>query len=178
MADTNRTLAAILALLADNTTGDISPQDLRDSIISVFANYALIGVAGGATGQTTNATPGTFDKVTGFTTDGLAAGAVAANAVSDKLTVSVDGVYLIMWQAAFSGTANAVMEGRIYGGGAAATLGRWANTLDAAGAKNSVSTFAIMSLTAADDIEAYVTSDGASDTFTPVDMCLAAIKIG
>lgn len=35
MVDTIRTLAAIQALLADNTTRDISPQDIRDAIQSL-----------------------------------------------------------------------------------------------------------------------------------------------
>ena len=35
MADTQRTLAQILALAADNTSGAISPQDLRDCIVSL-----------------------------------------------------------------------------------------------------------------------------------------------
>jgi hypothetical protein len=37
MADTIRSQAAILALLADNTAGDISAQDLRDAIVSLYA---------------------------------------------------------------------------------------------------------------------------------------------
>ena len=36
MADTPRTLAQILALYADNTSGQISPQDARDFIVSIF----------------------------------------------------------------------------------------------------------------------------------------------
>lgn len=35
MADTVRTIAALQALLADNTEGDISPQDLRDMLVSL-----------------------------------------------------------------------------------------------------------------------------------------------
>lgn len=42
MADTQRTRAAILALLADNVTGQISAQDLRDLVVTLmeseFAN--------------------------------------------------------------------------------------------------------------------------------------------
>lgn len=38
MPDTIRTKSAVLALLADNTSGDISPQDLRDGIVSLYAN--------------------------------------------------------------------------------------------------------------------------------------------
>jgi len=35
MADTQRSLAALLVLLADNATGDISPQDVRDMLVSL-----------------------------------------------------------------------------------------------------------------------------------------------
>jgi hypothetical protein len=35
MVDTVRTLSAILALLADNTSGDISAQDARDMVVSI-----------------------------------------------------------------------------------------------------------------------------------------------
>ena len=34
MTDTLRTRAALVTLLADNTSGDISPQDHRDQLIS------------------------------------------------------------------------------------------------------------------------------------------------
>ena len=34
MVDTARTLAALQTLLADNTAGDISPQDVRDMLVS------------------------------------------------------------------------------------------------------------------------------------------------
>lgn len=36
MADTQRTRAAILALMADNTTGQISAQDLRDFVVTIM----------------------------------------------------------------------------------------------------------------------------------------------
>jgi hypothetical protein len=36
MADTQRTRAQILALMADNVTGQISPQDLRDAIVTIM----------------------------------------------------------------------------------------------------------------------------------------------
>ena len=38
MVDTIRTLSALQTLLADNTSGDISPQDLRDMLVSVWPN--------------------------------------------------------------------------------------------------------------------------------------------
>ncbi len=44
MADTQRTRAALLALMADNTTGQISAQDLRDFMVTVMdADFAYVG---------------------------------------------------------------------------------------------------------------------------------------
>ena len=36
MADTQRTRAAILALFADNVTGQTSVQDLRDYVVTIM----------------------------------------------------------------------------------------------------------------------------------------------
>ena len=36
MVDTARSLAALQVLLADNTSEDISPQDVRDMLVSVI----------------------------------------------------------------------------------------------------------------------------------------------
>lgn len=44
MADTQRTRAALLALFADNVTGQISPQDLRDFLVTVMnSEFANVG---------------------------------------------------------------------------------------------------------------------------------------
>lgn len=46
MADTIRTVAQIQALLADNTTGAISPQDLRDMLVSLANAYQQLNTKG------------------------------------------------------------------------------------------------------------------------------------
>ena len=44
MADTERTRAALITLFADNVTGQISAQDLRDFLVSVMpAEFAYVG---------------------------------------------------------------------------------------------------------------------------------------
>ncbi len=45
MADTQRTVSAVLALLADNTSGNISPQDLRDGMVSWRNAHGQIFIA-------------------------------------------------------------------------------------------------------------------------------------
>jgi hypothetical protein len=42
MADTVRTLAALQTLLADNATGEISPQDLRDMLVSLASTQLAL----------------------------------------------------------------------------------------------------------------------------------------
>lgn len=48
MADTRRTLAALQTLLADNTSGDISAQDIRDFLVSVYGLAFVEGYAAAA----------------------------------------------------------------------------------------------------------------------------------
>lgn len=49
MADTKRTLAALTALLADNTAGDISAQDVRDLLVSVYGSRMVNNITGNMT---------------------------------------------------------------------------------------------------------------------------------
>lgn len=61
MADTQRTIAALTALLADNGAGDISEQDLRDLFVTVVPNFGGVCTTGPGA-NTTIGTPGTFVK--------------------------------------------------------------------------------------------------------------------
>lgn len=79
MVDTVRTVAQLQALLADNTTGDISPQDLRDFLVSVQPPYGSISRLVAA--ATTINTPGTYEKMAGTTLLGNA----------DRFDMPVDG---------------------------------------------------------------------------------------
>ena len=45
MVDTVRTKAALQALFADNSSGDISPQDLRDFLVTTYADGGINVVA-------------------------------------------------------------------------------------------------------------------------------------
>lgn len=64
MADTQRSLSAILALLADNTSGDISPQDVRDTVISLRNRIAGISVAAAAAAAVTISDTTTYFEIT------------------------------------------------------------------------------------------------------------------
>ena len=66
MADTARTKSALAALLADNTTGQISPQDIRDFLETMQPAYGSCYVT--ASAATTIAVAGTYYKAAGTTT--------------------------------------------------------------------------------------------------------------
>lgn len=65
MADTPRTLAEIIALLADNTSGGISEQDIRDMVMSVVPSMGGIYVT--APIETEIANVNEWTKVEGVT---------------------------------------------------------------------------------------------------------------
>jgi hypothetical protein len=92
MADTERTLAALQAMFADNTAGNISPQDIRDMLVSVLGGYGEISDAGSTS---ISGTIGTSpSKLEVFDTDGPADGSnVTPNQANDRIDVAVAGVY-------------------------------------------------------------------------------------
>ena len=79
MPDTLRTIAALQAILADNTTGQISPQDLRDMLVSL----ADTGWADYADTQYTSGSPFSVAADTDTVLPNNAGGGVAAYLPSD-----------------------------------------------------------------------------------------------
>ena len=67
MADTPRTLATLLGLLADNTTGNITPQVMRDLLVSLYPSRGQLALAPGGTATTTFTGTGVYRPVAGTT---------------------------------------------------------------------------------------------------------------
>jgi len=65
MVNTRRTEAQILALFADNAVGDVSPQDLRDYVVSTSPHHALASFDRATPIATTIGTAGTYVKAAG-----------------------------------------------------------------------------------------------------------------
>lgn len=68
MADTRRTLAALQALLANNTSGDISAQDIRDFLVSAYRVVQVVNVQSGAVATGSTVIP--FDDTIPQNTEG------------------------------------------------------------------------------------------------------------
>ena len=105
MADTARTTADLLGLLADNTTGDISPQDLRDVIVSQM-DHGAIFLSLAAAPVTLSGVGTTPTKVTvanvAVDASAVVTGGIAADAANDNLTIGVAGTYHVGFAASFS----------------------------------------------------------------------------
>lgn len=65
MAETPKVLSALLAQLPDNTTGDISPEDIRDAVVSLFPSRGQLDLT--AASPTTFALTNTWYKLAGTT---------------------------------------------------------------------------------------------------------------
>lgn len=65
MAETPKVLSALLAQLPDNTTGLISPEDIRDAVVSLFPSRGQLDLT--ASAATTFAATNTYYKLAGAT---------------------------------------------------------------------------------------------------------------
>jgi len=115
MAETERTFPALQALLADNTVEAISPQDLRDAIVSCLGGYASMYVSANVIAQAVTAAPAIL---TAASSAGPARGA-SADVATDKITIGVAGDYQITFCASLSASAPTVLDVTVYKGGVA-----------------------------------------------------------
>jgi hypothetical protein len=104
---TIRTNAALQTLFADNITGAISPQDLRDFLDSIMGVYGSIVFEGNAVVQAIIAA--TPEQLTEWTGNGLSNGTTPAYA-SDQITIDNTGIYQVAFQASFQGVSTKIQE--------------------------------------------------------------------
>lgn len=174
MADTIRSRTELLALLADNTTGDISPQDLRDMLVSLMGVYGGIEAIDESTPQTGIGTSPV--KVTGWTENETSVG-VTPDFSAGSLTILYDGVYIVSCQVSFSGTLNTTFSFHLAVDAVEQDEG-FHRKLGTGGDVGSSSVTAIIPMVAGNVITLQVEADGAGKQITPVDMQLITFRIG
>ncbi len=94
MVDTIRERSAILALLPDNTSGEISPQDLRDMVVSVWGVYGGMAFYNNSSTQSFNTSQTTLARFD------ISLGGVGTtiDLPNDRITFDTGGVYLLNFQ--------------------------------------------------------------------------------
>ena len=174
MADTIRTRAQVLALLADNTSKDITAQKLRDAIVSLFGVYCTIKAVGNTTTQTMAAT--TEAKLANFTKDGLAVGGTPDYA-TNKITLVNGGTYVLAASVSIkSSVADVALVARLAIDDTAID-GRFA--MEMVNADEAANGFAIdvIAVNAAEELSLRVETDKITD-LTLIDGQLIAVRIG
>jgi hypothetical protein len=156
--------------LADNTTGDISPSDVRtaftDLMDSTLGVYGGLYTADGVTAQSLDTTPALF---TGWAGEVAGLG-VTPSAASNSITVGTAGVYLVCAQMSGEGAAGQEFQFHIRLDGAEVTGAGARLKQTNAGDKYSLSIFSPVACTASQVLTIYGESDaGGGANYTLAD---------
>ena len=160
MADTVRTRAQILALLADNNAGDISPQDMRDAIVTLHGVYGGLRISNNVTTQTV--VLNTPEIIENWAAVGVNRG-VTEDATNRDLEPAVAGVFKASLNAQCSSdTNNTTATFHLYINGAPAGY-QISNSLKNAGDSKVFPMEALISLSGGDLVQGYVEADKSVD---------------
>lgn len=159
MSDTYKSRDDLLTAFADNTTGDITPQDMRDFIVSVMGEYGFLRASAGEHYTTVGTSlaelkvfdvAGVYDHTTLDTTNG-------------RITVGTTGTYVIEVSGYWSGSSGHAFVVGAYKNGSANDLG--IKTIVRSSSDLRPCAFAgIAELTAGDYVSLFAITDAAGQT--------------
>jgi len=104
MPQTERTTAEVNEILKDNTSKDISPQDMRDVVASIFGGYASLGFAGAASGSlAVSTTPAVITQYDVRETQSIDVNleGCAADQSTGIITIGQAGIYQVNFYCSF-----------------------------------------------------------------------------
>jgi hypothetical protein len=152
MADTKRSLTALQALLADNTSGDISPQDVRDFLVTALGTAGAITWLDNSTAQSLTVAGG-VTKIINAAAD-ILSGGVTADFTNSKLTCPIAGVYIILFAfSASSSVANVLTSTSVFVNGVEQEHSTIERLISSGGDIGAFAGFAFTSVGAGEDID-------------------------
>lgn len=102
MPDTQRSQAALLALLADNSKGDITPQVMRDLLVTALGVYGGLYTCDAVSTQSVSSAA----KVTiNQFENAEPANGVTAEPANNRLVLTLDGIYEVFLHVTYESTA-------------------------------------------------------------------------
>lgn len=176
MAETQRQTSTLLTNLADNVAGDISPEDLRDAIVSALGGYGGLKTTSTPASQGSVGTSPT--KLLGWDAtlpdDGTV---VQGNTTDDDIDVSVAADYLVTGHLNFSASTTASLGWAftVYVNSIATDV-KVAVTSPASGAMDSVAFSGIITVGATQVVELRVNASGAGNTIALDAGCCLSLK--
>jgi len=163
MVDTIRTKSDLLTLLSDNGTQDISPQDLRDFLVS-FLMFGELGFVDNAVEQ--SALPA-GENVVPLDQAGPALG-VTINTGSNFLQVPVDGNYRVTFESSYKGTGGSRFTFHVLKNGTSVSRMKRQDTPTVSTEERNVSGSGTVDLLATDEIKLGIQSQPAGGDFTMI----------
>lgn len=154
MADTIRTKAELLLLLADNSTFDISEQDMRDLLVSVMGTYGGITIGNNAAAQALVATVPVV--ITNWNAQSVSDG-VTSDFANDRVIIVNDGDYWIDFDSSIEGITGAEFHFTLRKNGN--LTGHACKIKTASNFTQAASLGTILTLVAGDELKMYVESD-------------------
>lgn len=166
MPDTRRTKSALQTLLADNVAGDISPQDIRDLLVSTAPAYGAYYVSSAA--ATTLGGTSTPTKAAG-TTASLGASSDITVATTNRITYTaaptIQGLFFCaVTMTCASSTQNVALSVAKNGTQIAGSIIQ--RNIGTGSDKGAVATFGIVELAQNDYLEIFVQNDTSTGAIT------------
>lgn len=161
MAETQRDLTTLLANIPDNTTGLVSPEDVRDSVVSALGGYGGMFVSAGS--QVIGVALVKYTQWdTAWPEDGTN---VITDLIGTHTDVAVAGDYMITISGYLTAATTLGIQFDIHVfANAVTTLCQTRMTMGAAADEVAFSASAIVTLAAATELDVHVRADTAAST--------------
>lgn len=177
MAETPKVLTALLAQLPDNTTGDISPEDIRDVVVSLFPSRGQLDLTAG--GTTTFALTNTWYKLVcttaldgGLGQDGFS----QASNNEIRATKAVNQVLLCMATIEASSSGNNKTYSFTFAkNGTVISTAHVSEKFETSGAVKTMTVIALVPTVQNDTISVYVRNDTDTTSLTTANLTLSAL---
>lgn len=173
--DTHRTLTQLLTALADNTNGDITPQVMRDLVITTFANYGSIRVV---SSHSETIIASTAEKYTDWDQAGPSNACTVDVASTYRITVPADGAYRVALTVSLNSITSAgTLTWQVRKNASVSAEGALEGKVNSAAVACCVACEDILNLVAGDYLEVWVTSTN-SGSFSVGKAALSVARIG
>lgn len=158
MADTPRSVTYLQSVFADNTSGNITAQHLRDFLVSALGEHAQLS----ATMTTTVNLSPTPSKLNIVPMNSVSSGNITASAAEGRITAGTQGVYLVLFTTMLSEhSSDSNVTCSIYKNGADTGFGSWAYVTNSLAGEN-MTAIGLVSMNQDDYVEIYIYGAGTS----------------
>jgi len=184
MTQTEREWSTLEALLADNTSGQVSPQDIRDAFASAHGYGSLLLSASGAPAIVSTVTNSAFklvdiyDSVTTQSSDVNVAGTSGTLSSTYSLTIGTTGIYYVSFFCSFSSSQNndlVTFAPHVDGSPGLVEVARYVST---GGDTGSVAMMAVVPYTVGNVVDMRVKVGGTTANLTFLGAGLSTFRVG